>query len=274
MYGPSACALDSSGNLYLADDANNVIRKVTASTGIITTVAGNGTGAGTSGGSFFGDGGLATKAAINHPFGIAVDSAGDLFISDTGNQRVREVNGATGIITTIAGNGTYGFPVSGVAATNTMMGNPQGLALDTLGNLYVAEQGACIIAKLNFSTGAISTVAGNGTSCSDGSSVTGDGGLATLAPLNGPEGVALDAAGNLFIADAGNSRVRQVTAATGIIKSVVGTSPGYSGDGGASDRAKLHNPIGLFFDGSGILYIADSNNGVIRKVTPLKQGQR
>ncbi len=177
------------------------------------------------------------------------------------------MSSATGFITTIAGNGTYGFPRGGGAATNAMMGNPEGLALDSLGNLYIAEQGACIIAKLNLSTGTISTVAGNGTPCSEGN-VKGDGSLTTLAPLAEPSSVALDAAGNLFIADTGNSLVRQATTTTGIITSVVGTSPGYSGDGGPSDRAQLHNPSDLFFDVSGNLYIADSDNGVIRKVTP------
>jgi hypothetical protein len=268
MYGPAACALDSAGNLYVADEASNVIRKISALTGVITTVAGNGSGAGTSGGGFSGDGGLATKAELNHPNGVIVDAAGNLFISDTGNQRVREVNASTSIISTIAGNGTYGFPGSGGKAISTVMGNPEGLALDTDGNLYIAEEGVCVVAKLNVSTGTIATVAGNGSSCSEGPLDTGDGGLATLAPLAGPRGVALDSAGDIFISDTSHSRVRKVTVATGIITAVVGTTQGYSGDGGPSDHARLNNPIGLFFDVSGDLYIADSVNGAIRKVTP------
>jgi trimeric autotransporter adhesin len=271
MYGPTACALDASGNLYVADEANNVIRKIMASTGIITTVAGNGFAAGSSGGGFSGDGGLATKAEINHPWGVLVDSAGDLFISDTGNQRVREVNGVTGIITTIAGNGTYGYSGSGGPATDAMIGNPEQLALDATGNLYIAEEGASVIAKLNLSTGIISAVAGTGTSGDGTEKILGDGGPATKAQLAEPQGVVLDAAGNIFISDGGHQRVRKVTASSGIITTVAGTDVGYSGDGGPAADAQLHNPEGLFFDASGDLYIADAYNSVVRKVTPQMQ---
>jgi trimeric autotransporter adhesin len=272
IYGPAACALDSAGNLYLADVGNNVIRKITASTGIITTVAGNGVGAGTATGGFSGDGGLATQAELKKPNGIAVDSDGNLFISDMDNQRVREVDAATGIITTIAGNGTYGYSGNGGAATSAMMGNPQQLALDGSGNLYIAEQGESVVVKVDLSTGIITTVAGDGTTGRDNGTATptivGDGGLATKAKLAQPQGVALDAAGNIFIADSNNGRVRKVTASTGIITTVVGSRIGYSGDGGPSNRARMHNPEGLFFDASGNLYIADSYNSVVRKVTP------
>jgi streptogramin lyase len=268
MYGPSACAVDSAGNLYLADDANNVVRKITASTGIITTVAGNGAGAGSSSGGFSGDGGLATKAEINHPNGVVVDSAGNLFISDTGNQRVREVNGSTGIIITIAGNGTYGYSGNGGAATNAMMGNPEQLTLDGSGNLYVVEQGASVVVKLDLSTGKIDTVAGSGPVSGGEEKGIGDGGPATQAQLAQPQGVVLDASGNIYISDTGNQRIRKVTASTGIITTAAGSTTGYSGDGGPASHAKLHNPAGLSFDASGNLYIADSDNGAVRKVTP------
>lgn len=263
MYAPTACALDSAGNLYVADDANSVIRKISASTGIITTVAGNGVNAGTSGGAFNGDGGLATNAELNHPFGVAVDSSGNLFISDTSNQRVRKVDAETGIITTVAGNGTYGYSGSG-KATEVMLGNPENLVLDGSGNLYIAEQGSCVIAKLALTAGTITTVAGTG-KC--GSSVVlGDGGSALKAILTGPDGIALDGAGNLFISDTGSSRVREVDAAHGVIFTVVGSKQGFAGDGGPSNHAKLSNPYGLSFDSEGNLYIADSGNGAIRKV--------
>ena len=253
----------------MADVANNVIRKITASTGIITTVAGNGVGAGSANGLFGGDGGLATKAAINHPMGVAVDAAGDLLIADTGNQRVREVNGSTGIITTIAGNGVEGYSSSG-KGTEAMLNNPDQLALDNSGNLYIAEMGASVITKLNLSTGTINTVAGSGTSGA-GTKVLGDGGPATQAQLAGPMGVAVNAAGDVFIADSDNQRVRKVSASTGMISTVVGSSgakvtAGYAGDGGPSGSAQPHNPEGLFSDASGNLYIADSYNSVIRKV--------
>lgn len=267
MYGPAACALDGNGNLYVADIGNNAIRKITASTGIITTVAGNGFEAGTAGGGFSGDGGPATKAEINHPFGIAVDAAGDLFISDMGNSRVREVNSATGMITTIAGNGSYGYSGNNGPATAATIAQPAQLAFDASGNLYFVDFGNSVVEKVNLSTGTIAAVAGNGTS-GDGTKMLGEGGPATKAQLAQPQGVVLDAAGNLFIADSNNQRVREVAASTGIITTVVGTTVGYSGDGGPALGAQLHNPEGLFFDASGNLYIADSYNSVIRKVTP------
>jgi sugar lactone lactonase YvrE len=266
--GPSACTIDSAGNLYIADVGNNVVRKITASTGIITTVAGNGAAKG----GFNGDGGPATSAELKMPYGIAVDSVGNLFISDMDNQRVRKVDGATGIITTIAGTGNYGYSGNGGAATSAMIGNPQQLALDGSDNLYIAEQGESVIVKVNLSTGIITTVAGDGSTSRDSltanPTVVGDGGLATKAKLSDPQGVVVDADGNIFIADSGNHRVRKVTASTGIITTVVGSKIGYSGDGGASNRARLHNPEGLFFDAAGNLYIADSYNSVVRKVTP------
>ncbi len=271
MYGPSACALDSADNLYLADVGNNVIRKVAASSGIITTVAGNGFGAGAAKGGFSGDGGPAKAAELYQPYGVVVDTAGTIFISDYGNQRVRKVDAATGIITTIAGNGTYGYSGNSGPATSAMIANPEQLALDASGNLYIAEQGASVVTKVNLSTGVISTIAGNGTvgpgNGTENPKVSGDGGLATKAQLAQPQGVALDAAGNVFISDSNNQRVRMVSASTGIITTVVGTTIGYAGDGGASNHAKVHNPEGLFFDASGNLYLADSYNSVVRKVT-------
>lgn len=231
MYGPSACALDSAGNLFVADAGNNVVRKITAPTGVITTVAGNGFGAGAAKGSFSGDGGAATQAELNQPYGVVVDSAGNIFISDLGNQRIRKVDAETGIITTVAGDGTYGYSAKSGDAVSAMIANPEQLALDGSGNLYIAEQGANVIAKVNLSAGTISTIAGNGSvgqgNGTESPTVTGDGGLATKAELAQPQGVAVDAAGNVFISDTNNQRVRMVTASTGIITTVVGTTIGY-----------------------------------------------
>ncbi len=225
MYGPSACALDSADNLSLADVGNNVIRRIAASSGIITTVAGNGFGAGAAKGGFSGDGGPAKTAELYQPYGIAIDAGGNIFISDYGNQRVRKVDAVTGIITTIAGSGTYGYSGNSGPATSAMIANPEQLALDASGNLYIAEQGANVIAKVDLSTGIISTVAGNGTVGrgygTENPTVSGDGGLATKAQLAGPRGVALDAAGDIFISDSSNQRVRMVSAGTGIITTVV-----------------------------------------------------
>ena len=268
MYAPAGCVLDSTGNLYVVEAGNNIVRKIAASTGIITTVAGNGSGDGCAGGGFGGDGGPATKAELFCPYGVAIDASGDLFISDSGNQRVREVNAQTGVIATIAGNGTYGYSGDGGAATDAMIGNPQQLALDSSSNLYIAEQGKCVIAKVNLSTGIISTVAGNGTAgpgvTLTDSPVKGDGGPATMAQLSYPQGVVLDPAG-IFIADSDNQRVRKVDASTGVITTVAGTTTGYSGDGGPAAQAQLHNPWGRSSTHLGNLYIADSDNGVIRK---------
>jgi len=255
LYGPMGCVLDAAGNLYISDQANNVIRKITASTGVITTVAGNGYLAGTAFGGTSGDGGPAILAELNHPHGLAMDSAGDLFIADQNNDRVQEVNGSTGMMTTVASfdSGT----------------EPAGLALDGEGNLYIAEAGKpSDVVKLNLSTKVLTVMAGNGT-IGQGQSVVGDGGPATSAVLSQPEGVTLDVAGNIFISDSGDARVREVTASTGIITTVVGTTSGFSGDGGSATKAQLHNPEQLFFDAAGDLYIADSYNGAIRKVAGL-----
>jgi trimeric autotransporter adhesin len=266
---PAACAVDSAGNLYVADASDGVIQKITASTGIITTVAGDGTSLGpgfSSPAGSIGDGGPATKAELNVPWGVAVDAAGNLFISDTFDQRVREVDASTGIISTIAGNGTPGYSLSGGVATDSMLYNPAGLSLDGTGNLYIAEQANGVIAKLDLASGTLTTVAGNGTS--NGTALlVGDGGPATLAELGGPMSVAVDAKGDIFIPDWSANRIREVFP-TGIIRSVVGTTQGYSGDGGPSDKAKISCPWGLSFDSSGNLYIADSANGAVRKVTP------
>jgi len=245
---PMGLAVDSAGNLYIADSWNDRVRKV--SSGTITTVAGGGTNG-------LGDGGPATSASLFWPYGVAVDSAGNLYIADTNNSRIRKVSGGT--ITTVAGNGNFGFSGDGGPATSASLYRPWGVAVDSAGNLYIPDAGNHRIRKV--SGGTITTVAGNG---SQGSS--GDGGPAASASLNSPMGVAVDSAGNLDIADWGNSRIRKVSGGT--ITTVAGNG-GYrfSGDGGPATSASLSDPCGAAVDSAGNLYIADFWNNRIRKVS-------
>jgi len=250
---PQAVAADSRGNVYIADTGNNVVRKV-ASSGTITTFAGNGlAGVG-------GDGGPAA-AQIMGPAGVAVDAQGNVYISDTIGQRIRVVTPSNGQINTYAGNRTPGYAGDGGAATGAELNTPTGLAVDTAGNLYIADTLNSVIRKVT-PAGTISTVAGNGVQ-----GYAGDGGVATGAELYYPKAVAVDASGNLYIADTQNNRVRKVNS-SGIISTVAGNGTfGYSGDGSWAVNAQITSPVGLATDSLGNLYIADSN-GVIRKVFP------
>jgi len=250
---PTGVAVDGSGNLYIADYRNSRIRKVDPS-GIITTVAGNGTG------GFSGDGGPATSAGLNSPFGVAVDGSGNLYVADTGNYRVRRV-APNGIITSVAGNGTQAFSGDGGPATSASLVYATGLAVDGSGNLYIADRDSQRIRRVD-TNGVITTVAGNGTAGSSG-----DGGPATSASLSYPNGVAVDGGGNLYIADSSNNpRIRRV-GANGIITAFAGSGNSYfSGDGWPATSASLANPTAVAVDGSGNLYIADRRNSRIRRV--------
>ncbi len=243
-------AIDSAGNLYVADQGNFRIRKVTVA-GVISTVAGNGTM------GFSGDGGPATAAQLNAAGGVAVDLAGNLYIADEANFRIRKVD-AAGVISTVAGNGTQGSSGDGGPATAAQI-TPYRLTVDSSGNLYIVDIGR--IRKVT-TAGVISTVAGNGTE-----GFSGDGGPATAAQLNSPNDVAIDAAGNLYIADGFNRRIRKVTPA-GVISTVAGNgTKGFSGDGGPATAAQLYHPMGVAVDSVGNLYIADDSGQRIRKVT-------
>ena len=199
LSSPAGVAVDGRGNVFVADTYNNRIRKVSAATGVITTVAGNGTA------GFSGDGGAATDAPLNGPVGIAVDGRGNVFVADRLNSRIRQVSAATGVITTVAGNGTRGFSGDGGAATDAQLNVPSGVAVDGSGNLFTADTNSQRIRKVSAATGVITTLAGNGTA-----GFSGDGGAATGALLYDPFAVAVDGRGNVFIADTYNNRIRQL----------------------------------------------------------------
>ena len=259
LHGPYGVAVDSSGNIYIADSANNRIRKVTASTGIITTIVGNGTA------GYSGDGGLATSAELNYPYGVTVDGSGNLYIADSINCVIRKVTATTGIITTFAGNGTCGYTGDNGVATSAKLDIPQYTAVDGSGNVYIADTSNNRIRKVTASTGIITTFAGNGTM-----GYSGDGGLATSAELWTPYGLALDSSGNLYFAAYHNNRVRKVTASTGIITTFAGNGTGGVDSGVAATSIGWPEPYGIAFDNAGNLYsitLALSGYGVVTAST-------
>lgn len=250
---PRGIVIDPLGNLMVTDGANHRILKVSFD-GMITTIAGNGTA------GFSGDGGPASSARLNFPSGIALDPAGNLFIADNGNHRIRKIT-VSGVISTVAGTGVSGFGGDGSSAVSALIQQPNGVAIDAAGNLFIADTGDNRIRKVNVE-GIITTVAGDGTR-----GFGGDGGAATLARLNAPGGIAVDSAGNLFVADHSNHRIRKVTRA-GIITTIAGNgSPGFSGDAGPAISAQLSWPVSVVLDSTGNnLYIVDLSKRV-RKIT-------
>jgi hypothetical protein len=274
---PEGMVIDNSGNVFIADTGDDRIREVAAGSGTITTVVGTGMPCAT-GTDGCGDGNGATTYSVelNNPSDLAMDGAGDLYIADTFDNRIREVN-AAGIISTIAGTGNAcSTPTAacgdGGAAISAQLGYPVGVAVDGAGNVYIADNGANRIRKVLAGTGTIITVAGNGSPCAGNASVCGDGGPATSAQFDGVARMAIDAAGNLYIADIDDNRIREVTAGTGVITTVAGTgfscsSPTAScGDGGAATSAQLHGPSSVAVDAAGNLYIFDHDDVRIRKV--------
>ncbi len=253
---PCGIAVDSSGELFVADTSNYRIRFVNTS-GVIGTIAGTGSL------SYSGDGGAATSARISSPAGLAVDRFGNIFEADTANNVIREIQGGT--ISTVAGNGTAGFSGEGGAGTSAELSGPQGVAADTLGNVYIADSGNDRVRDLL--NGAITTVAGFGNVA-----YAGDGNQAVLASLSAGS-VAVDSAGNIYVGDPYNFRVREINGATGIISTVAGNGvQGFAGDNGPATSAELSGVAGIAVDSSGNLFIADAGNNRIRQVTPGSSG--
>ncbi len=257
LNNPMGVTVDSAGNFYIADSANNVIRKVTPGDQISTVAGSNALGAG-----FSGDTGAPLSAQLNGPSAVALDAAGNLYIADTGNNRIRKVNFATNVITTVAGSGGTTYSGDGLPATDAALNAPRGLAFDAAGNLYIADSGNQAVRMVSAATQIISTFAGTGVL-----GFSGDGGQATKAQLNYPLGVALDSAGNLYIADSQNFRIRKVV--SGTITTIAGTGqPGYGGDGLYSTSSLFTFPASVLVDPSGNVYVGDTGNNVVRLLTP------
>jgi sugar lactone lactonase YvrE len=252
---PLGAAVDASGNIYIAEALMNRVRRVSATSGIVTTVAGTGAA------GFSGDGGPAVAARMSTPSAVAFDRAGNLYIVDTDNHRIRRVDAASQLITTFAGGGSPGILGEGGPATAADI-SPAGIALDASDNLFISDMVSSRVRRVDAATRVITTAAGTGDR-----GFAGDGGPAAAAKFDVILGLAFDSAGNLFIADMINERVRRIDATTKVISTVAGTGAiGYSGDGGPATAATLALPQTVAVDGAGNLFIADTDNARVRKV--------
>lgn len=249
-------ALDDVGNMIIADDLNNRIRKVDVNTGVVTTIAGSGRS------DFSGDGMLATIASLNSPQSVAIDINGNIFIADTSNNRVRKIDANTNIITTIAGNGVAAFDGDNGVASNASLDTPTSVAIDKQGNIFIADSGNNRIRRVDRVTNIITTVVGNGRS-----DFSGDSGPALQASLSFPIGIFLDDKNNLLIADSFNNRIRKVDSSTGNIASIAGTGDAdYNGDNILATRASLNFPSFATMDSLGNIFISDTDNSRVRKI--------
>jgi len=251
---PRGVSVDQAGNIYIADTNNNRIRRVTA--GIITTAGGGGNPP-----SGIGDGGAATMARLNSPYGVAVDASGNIYIADRDYHRIRKVT--SGIITTVAGtSGGGGFAGDGGPATAAQLNSPRGIFVDNSGDIFIADTDNHRIRKVTVATGTINTVAGS----FGWGDFSGDGGLATEARFNNPRSVFVNNAGNIFIADTDNNRIRKVMIATGIITTIAGTGTAGYGVGGQATSAQINHPTGVWAKSTGELIFSDTDNSCLRKV--------
>jgi sugar lactone lactonase YvrE len=253
---PQGLALDTANNLYIADSHNHRIRQLNLATGTLITIAGSAPG-------FSGDTGPATSAQLNLPTALALDAGGNLYIADTGNHRIRKLTLATGVITTIAGNGTQGFSGDNGLATSAAIDSPTGLAVDAAANLYLADTHNHLIRKITSSTGTIATIAGNGSP-----GFSGDTAVATAATLTLPHGLSLDGDGDLYLADTENHRIRRIDAVNGVITTVAGDgTQAFSGDNGPAIAASLDSPRVTALSPANLLTLSDTGNQRIRQLT-------
>ncbi|WP_136152987.1 T9SS type A sorting domain-containing protein [Flavobacterium sangjuense] len=244
FFSPLGVAVDAGGNLYVADGWNNKIRKITPA-GIVSTLAGSTQG--------FSDG-AGGSAQFYHPFGVATDTAGNVYVADTENNKIRKITPA-GVVSTLAGSGTCGF-LNGSGATAQFC-SPTGVVTDATGNVYVADLINHRIRKIT-PTGVVSTLAGGATyGFADGSG--------TAAKFNAPRGVTIDAAGNVYVADSENNKIRKITPA-GMVSTLAGSTVGFAD--GTGSAAQFYYPFGVATDPAGNLYVADAYNNKIRKITP------
>ncbi len=279
---PKGVAVDRKGNIYIADTENCLIRSVDTK-GYISTISGSIFPHGESGGEAeemmfqrelgkvprkeglpsdaIGDNGPARSARLRFPSALAVDDAGNIYIADTYNHRVRRLDIISGIITTVAGNGQDGFGGDDGPATDASLSEPSGIAIDSNGDIYIADLMNHKIRKVDVSTGVITTVAGSGNG-----SFSGDNGPAIYAGLAGPSGVAVDKEGNIFIADTFNNRIRMIDKGTGFISTVAGDENRFRVGEKESTEKSLSRPYAIAIDSKGDIYTTDSDNHMIRKI--------
>jgi sugar lactone lactonase YvrE len=257
LNGPHGLARDAGGNLYIAEAGNHVVRRVSAATGEIAIVAGRGIPGGD------GDGGLATEARLSYPTNLAFDSVGNLYIADQGNNRIRVVDRVSGVIRTVAGNGSSNFSGDGGLATLAALRSPTDVAFDATGNLYITDWGNARIRRVDVATRLISTFAGTGNAASSG-----DGGNALQADIN-PYGLAIDGRGDLVFTEINQHRVRRIDQSTRTVRTIAGTgTAGFSGDGGPAISAALSTPHGISIDTAGNVFVGDASNYRIRRIDP------
>ncbi len=255
FYAPFGITADTAGNLYVADDGNNTIRKITAA-GVVTTLAGTAGMTGSADGS-------GAAAQFSAPFGIAADPAGNLYVADAGNRTIRKIT-AAGVVTTLAGTPGVVGSADGTGAAAQFY-NPGGIAADTAGNVYVADTNNSTIRKIT-AAGVVTTLAGTSSLSGTGGSLGSADGSGAAAQFYDPYGIAADTAGNLYVADTINNTIRKVTA-TGVVTTLAGTAGVVGSADGSGAAAQFNTPIGIATDPSGNLYVADTFNNTIRKVT-------